>query len=486
MTTPTFPSLLALGPVLIVGLGETGVAAARWCLRHGVPLRIADTRTQPPGLAALGQTGSCTVQWRMGADALHPDALAGMRSLVISPGLSPLAPEVARLLAGARAAGIAVLGEMELFALALRDLAAQGYRPRVLGVTGTNGKTTVTAMARDLLRAAGWTVRAAGNISPAALAALAEALDADALPQAWVLELSSFQLETTHSLALDAAAILNLSQDHLDWHGSYAAYVAAKARVLAQTRVAVVNRDDAGVMALPGLAGVAQCVSFGSDAPSRAGDLGLQSHGDQVWLCIAGAAQDCAAVLPADALRVRGRHNALNALAALALVRALEPALGPALHALRDYAGEPHRMAFVRSVAGVDFINDSKGTNVGATVAALAGGDGPLVLIAGGLAKGQDFAPLADAVARRRCPVVLLGCDASVLQAALAPTGVPLVRVDSLDAAVQQAFALARPGTSVLLSPACASMDMFANYGARGRCFAAAVRDLALEQGEVA
>ena len=507
MKSLEFPSLRQAGVTLVLGLGETGLAAARWCLRHGVAPRLADTREAPAGLSALKAESPAALDARVGPAALDPDTLRDVSRIVISPGLCPTEAPLAGFLARARANGVEVIGEIELFARALADLAEHGYRPKVLAVTGTNGKTTVTAMARRLAEAGGLSAVAAGNISPPALAALSAALDADALPDVWVLELSSFQMESTFSLEPDAAVVLNLSQDHLDWHGSMQAYAAAKARLLRAAAVAVVNRDDPLVRGMAGDLGELRVRSFGRDLPEYEGDLGLEdSHGIE-WLAavplgepepVSGAGRRkhrppqergrgrAQRLMPAEALPLRGRHNALNALAAMALAQTLGTGLAPMLHALRDYAGEPHRCEFVRTIAGVDFVNDSKGTNVGATVAALEGMGRPVVLIAGGLGKGQDFAPLADAIRRHAQAVVLMGRDAPLIRAALKEGGPVLIDAESMDGAVRAAMSQAREGGVVLLSPACASMDMFPNYVERGRRFAAAVDELALDSGEVA
>jgi len=500
--------------VLILGLGETGAAAARWCARQGAALRVADTRAEPAGLDALRAALACAqVQYRLGADPLPADLLEGVSQVVVSPGLALDQPPAGALVAAARERGIEVVGEIELFARALAQLSAErGYAPSVLAVTGTNGKTTVTALTRHLVQACGLAVRSAGNIGPAALAALIEALEQDALPQVWVLELSSFQLATTASLSLDAAAVLNLSQDHLDWHGDMAAYAAAKARILEHARVRVLNRDDPQVAGMVATLADRSVRSFGREAPARVGDMGLDHSHGVAWLASgeptdfdepapaapprrrkdkdapapARAEARMVRMMPVDALRIRGLHNALNAQAALLLARSLELPWGALLRAVREYEGEPHRMEFVRAVAGVDFIDDSKGTNVGATAAGLEGLGRKAVLIAGGLGKGQDFGPLVGPVASHARAVVLIGQDGELIGRALAPAGVPSVAAASLEEAVRQAHALAQPGDAVLLSPACASMDMFRNYVHRGQAFAAAVQELALERGEVA
>ncbi|MER1968862.1 UDP-N-acetylmuramoyl-L-alanine--D-glutamate ligase [Castellaniella sp. GW247-6E4] len=508
MNAYAFPSVRRDGLTLILGLGETGLAAALWCAAHGARLRVLDTREQPGGLEGL-RARVADADLRLGADALVPEALEDVHTLVLSPGLNPRQQPVAALLAAARARGIEVLGEIELFARAFADLRGQGYAPAMVAVTGTNGKTTVTALVRCLAEAAGRKVRAAGNISPSALASLRQALDEDDLPQVWVLELSSFQLEATETLALDAAVVLNVTQDHLDWHGSMEAYTRAKARVLAMARVAIVNRDDPLVSTMVPALDEARVRSFGADAPKLAGDLGIEVRDGMAWLAHArdvepeeraaaprrARAPEAAprrragrsdALMPVEALRIRGMHNALNGLAALALGHEIGLGWAPMLHALQAYRGEAHRTEFVRRIADVDFIDDSKGTNVGATLAALRGLGQPVVLIAGGLGKGQDFAPLVPVVRAHARAVMLIGRDGPAIGEALASTGVPLVPCASLEQAVAQGLAHALPGDAVLLSPACASMDMFRNYAHRSACFVEAVRELAAESGEVA
>lgn len=509
MSDFSFSSIRTDARTLILGLGQTGVAAARWCARHGAPLRVLDTRKQPGGLEELQRNlQDADVEYFLGSEYFGPEALRDVCCIVISPGLSPSQEPVAALIELAAQGGIEVIGEIELFARALKDLAQQDYTPKLLAVTGTNGKTTVVSMARHMAIASGFTARAAGNIGPAALAALLDACDRQELPDVWVLELSSFQLESTLSLKPDAAVVLNLSQDHLDWHGSMEAYAAAKARLLGMASVAIVNRDDPGVLAMVEDLQMPKVRSFGSGTPKWDGDLGLDGSEGLDWLAHSEADEpdtptpggrrkkDAAPprraegrlgrLMPVDALRVRGLHNALNAMAALCLMRSLGAGWAGLLHALRDYAGEPNRVEFVRSIGAVDFINDSKGTNIGATLAALQGLGQPVVLIAGGLGKGQDFSPLAAAAKEYARAVVLIGQDADEIAQALRDTQVPMQRAASMDDAVAQGFALAKPGDAVLLSPACASLDMFRDYVHRGQAFVDAVQSLALDNGEVA
>ncbi len=519
--------------VLVLGLGDSGLAMARWCARFGAQVRVWDSRWDgaagPPQAAALAQHVP-TAQRVDGA--LTPDALTGVQRILKSPGLAPGDARIAPLLEQARAAGIAVQGELDLFNEALSDLrAAHGYAPKIVAITGTNGKTTTTAMTGMLIARAGKRVAVAGNIGPTLLDTLlgvlppspepaSDAGGVAALPEVWVLELSSFQLDGVTGFEPDAAALLNLTQDHLDWHGDMERYAAAKARIFGARTVRVLNRDDARVarfapeVAPPMAArrGAAKTraaapptvVWFGVDAPRRAGDFGLVVDNGMAWLARAapgdepprrGAAADAEEMhvqnlMPADALRVRGRHNAANALAALALAHAIGCALAPMLHGLRDYAGEPHRVQHLGQAGGVDFFDDSKGTNVGATVAALNGlgadkAPAKLLVILGGDGKGQDFAPLREPVQRHARAVATLGRDAALIEAALAGLDVTCVRHATLEGATRWCFEQAQRGDAVLLSPACASLDMFRNYGHRAEVFAQAVQDLLSESGAV-
>ncbi|KER66251.1 UDP-N-acetylmuramoyl-L-alanine--D-glutamate ligase [Burkholderia sp. Ac-20349] len=492
--------------VLVLGLGESGLAIARWCARHGCRLRIADTREAPPNLAALQAEG---IDAEFVGGAFTPALLDGGVELVgLSPGLSPLEPALAALVAAANEQGVAVWGELEFFAQALRALGTSGYQPKVLAITGTNGKTTTTSLTGLLCQRSGKKVAVAGNISPAMLDRLAGAIDETALPDVWVLELSSFQLETARTFAPDAAAILNITQDHLDWHGSFDAYAQAKGRIFGATTTRVLNRDDAAVMKFAPAAGAADAprtVTFGLNEPVQDGDYGLSRDNGIAWLVEAvdrDAPDEVATttrrrkrdaahtpdiaqkrLMPADALRIRGLHNAANALAAFALARAIDLPAAPLLHALREYRGEAHRVEVIATIDDVDYVDDSKGTNVGATVAALDGLAQKIVLIAGGDGKGQDFAPLVAPVARWCRAVMLIGRDAPAIRDTLAETGVPLADHATLEGAVHAAADLAEPGDAVLLSPACASLDMFRNYAHRADVFRAAVDEIAIDKG---
>jgi UDP-N-acetylmuramoylalanine--D-glutamate ligase len=489
---------------LVLGLGASGLAIARWLARQGWSLRVADTRADPPQLDALRTT---LPQAAFVAGSLTESLLDGVELLALSPGLSPTHSPVAALVKAAKARGVEIVGEIELFARELARLKeAQAYAPRVLGITGTNGKTTTTRLVGLLVERCGRHVAVAGNIAPAALDELAARLDAQDLPDVWVLELSSFQLQTTTSLKCDAAAVLNITQDHLDWHGTMEAYATAKERIFAAETVRVLNRDDPLVAAMAGRK--SKVVTFGADAPTRPDDVGLVREGGMTWMAWAEdtslptrrrkavaeppgtpAEIHVHRLMPADALRIRGRHNTLNALAAVALARAIGLPLAPMLHALREYRGEPHRVELIASTGGIEYYDDSKGTNVGATVAALdgLGAEGRrLVVILGGDGKGQDFTPLAAPVARHARAVVLIGRDAARIREALMPVAgqVPLHDAGTLPEAVRCAADAAQPGDAVVLSPACASLDMFRDYRHRADVFVDAVREIAAEAGQ--
>jgi len=586
--------------VLVLGLGESGLAMARWCAGHGASVRVWDSREAPALTGALAEhvPGAVWIRRALTGDVIET-TLADVKLVLKSPGLSPFDAAVAPLLQRAAAIGLPVQGELDLFARALADLKDErGYAPKVLAITGTNGKTTTTAMTAHLVARTGKRVAVAGNIGPTMLQTLADALalepvrdpieaapihdeptpeaeevalediadlqaldgapandtlvdqpadDTDSaplvelappppaapvfevLPEVWVLELSSFQLDGVSAFEPSAGAILNITQDHLDWHGSMAHYAAAKARVFGRDATLVINRDDALIESLVPAPVVVKAavkgrksttverrvVRFGLTAPQRPGDFGLVDENGMAWLVRARELDETLKrskggkgarlgaelaepeelliqrLMPADALRVRGRHNAANALAALALATAIDCPLAPMLHGLREYAGEPHRVQFIATLDGVDAFDDSKGTNVGATVAALDGlgadkAPAKLVVILGGDGKGQDFAPLVDPVRRHARAVATIGRDAARIEEALIATGVPLQRHDTLQAATRWSFAQAKSGDAVLLSPACASLDMFRNYGHRAEVFVAEVHAIVADHGGVA
>ncbi|WP_428309875.1 UDP-N-acetylmuramoyl-L-alanine--D-glutamate ligase [Hydrocarboniphaga sp.] len=429
--------------LLIVGLGASGVSTLRYLSRAGAQLVVTDSRLNPPGIDTLRSDFSA-VEFHLGAfDAPRP--LTQFREAIVSPGVSLEEPFVRELIA----AGVAVIGDIELF--------ARAANAPVIGITGSNGKSTVTTLVGQMANAAGLRVRVGGNLGTPALDLLAD----DA--QLYVLELSSFQLETTHHLKLRAATNLNLSQDHLDRHGSMEHYAAVKARIFAHAEIAVVNCEDALVMRHA----PAGALSFALDASADyALDAGQQlMHKGQ-------------ALIAFSELKIQGLHNAANALAALALADAAGIPRDASLQALSEFRGLPHRCAYVAKIDGVTYLDDSKGTNVGATLAALQGLDGPIVWLGGGQGKGQDFAPLASLLADKGRAAILFGADAALIERAIYGA-LPVYREADLAASVRRAHQLAQRGDRVLLSPACASLDQFKNYVERGQRFAQAVGALA-------
>jgi len=468
MTTPHASRLtphLEGRKALVVGLGDTGAACVRWLLEHDAQVRGTDTRVEPPHAQHLREAFP-EVRLTLGGFATADFEWADL--IVASPGVALATPE----LQAAIKVGKEVVGDVELFARAIK-----GSSAKVIAITGSNGKSTVTSLVGHLCAAVGLDTVVAGNIGLPVLDALdnRETLGRD--PDVWVLELSSFQLETTSSLHPDAATVLNISQDHMDRYAGLDDYAAAKAGVFAGAGVQVLNRDDPMVMemALPGRAqwtfGIADGVSH------ETGHFGLTRRKDRLWLC-----EGEEALLPVDKLPIAGLHNAANALAALALCRAIGLPYDGLIPALKTFEGLPHRVQRVAEVAGRTFYDDSKGTNVGATAAALLGFTVPVGLIAGGDGKGQDFSPLKEAVKTARA-VVLIGRDGPLLAQAIAGA-CPVYRAESMEEAVNLAFQLSQPGDAVLLSPACASWDMFRNYAHRAEVFIAAVEVLQALGGE--
>jgi UDP-N-acetylmuramoylalanine--D-glutamate ligase len=453
--------------VLVLGLGDTGLSMTRWLARHGARVSVADTRAEPPHARALAAELPGV---SIAAGALRESLFAGTDAIAISPGIDPREP----VIADAIRRGVPVVGDIEIFARALADIAETraAARPKVIAITGSNGKSTVTAMAGEAARAAGNDTVVAGNIGLPVLEALTEIENGLALPDLFVLELSSFQLESTATLNADAATVLNITEDHLDRYDGMHDYASAKARIFEGGGVQVLNRLDPATMqmARPGRVPV----TFGHDAPHGGCEWGIVDS----MLAVGGER-----LMPVRDLPVAGMHNAVNALAALALGHAIGLPVTGMLDGLRRFRGLPHRLEEVAEIGGVIFYDDSKGTNVGATVAALNGMTAPVVLVAGGDGKGQDFAPLAPAVAARARAVVLIGRDADRIAAVLADCGIPLLRAATLEAAIDTAYAASRPGDAVLLSPACASYDMFRSYVHRGQMFVAAVHALAAREG---
>jgi UDP-N-acetylmuramoylalanine--D-glutamate ligase len=447
--------------ILVLGLGETGLSLARYLAAQGARLCVADSRLEPPGIATLRRE---LPQAEVHCGPFDDDLLQGIDRIAISPGVPLAEPFVQRAIAR----GIPVEGDIELLA---QQLATNNYRrnTKVIAITGANGKTTVTSMVGAMCAAAGLDTQVAGNISPAVLDALRARTQQ---PQVWALELSSFQLETTYTLDADAAVVLNVTEDHLDrYAGSMDAYAAAKARIFRGHGVQVVNRDDmrSDSMRHRGR----EQISFGLNPPKRENDWGIARYGETTWLV-----QGVKKIMRADELQVSGLHNVANALAALALCRALDMPLEPLVQALRTFKGLPHRVEKVAEVNGITYYDDSKGTNVGATEAALKGLGKPAIVILGGDGKGQDFSPLKDAVAQHARAAVLIGRDGPLIGQALQGCGKPVLKARDMDEAVMIATANAQPGDAVLMSPACASFDMYKSYLHRAEVFIAAVKKL--------
>ncbi len=446
---------------MVLGLGDTGMSMARWLNRRGAIVSAADTRAEPPHASAFKRE---LPQAKLYCGGFDVDALRNAEVIAISPGIDRRLP----LLKEAEQHGKSIVGDIELFA---NHLAIQSKQPRVIAVTGTNGKSTVVTMAGAICTANGFDTVVAGNIGTPVLDVLTEIEDGRSAPDAYVLELSSFQLESTQSLRADAAAVLNVTEDHLDRYDDMNAYAAAKAKIFSGQGTQVLNREDSrtSAMAIKGRT----VISFGLDAPRYESEWGVASRDGVAHLM-----RGNHALMASHEMPLPGLQNAANALAAGALCHAIDIDDGVIASALRVFKGLPHRVEKIAERAGVDFYDDSKGTNVGATVAALNGFDRPVVLIAGGDGKGQDFSPLREPVRHHARHVVLIGRDREKIAAVLDGGGVTMERADDMHDAVRKAVAAARTGDAVLLSPACASLDMYKNYLERAQVFVAAVGEL--------
>ncbi|SMC58969.1 UDP-N-acetylmuramoylalanine--D-glutamate ligase [Polynucleobacter kasalickyi] len=508
--------------VLVMGLGESGQAMAKWSLSQGAKVVMHDTREESnlsaqvidrvQELLALGVS-----RITFGPQLLAIDC-AEINLIAMSPGISPIDPIMAPFITTAQEQQIAIWGELDFFSHALRSLEMhQQYTPKVIAITGTNGKTTTTALTGVICAKSGKTVGVAGNISPSLLDKLMTCLLQNNLPDIWVLELSSYQLYYSQDFNPHAATILNISEDHLDWHGSMEHYVNAKAKIFGPNTIPVINRDDARVLALIPEADWAKkrIISFGIQQPLEADSFGIKSDmgGAIDWLAWAPPVDEFNGnqtikvrrtkksqaafdeepllikhLIPAEALLIKGRHNASNALAALALANAVGLGIAQLLHGLRDYTGEPHRVQTIAIVGDVEYIDDSKGTNVGAVIAALQGlgmvdakqGLRKILLIAGGDGKGQDFSPLREPILQYVKHLFLIGRDASQIAQLFAGQTLSITMAASLEDAVLQAASTAVAGDRVLLSPACASFDMFKNYQHRAEVFVNAVEELSI------
>lgn len=441
---------------LIVGLGQTGLSVARHLHARGVAFAVVDSRGNPPGKdELLAQFPDAPYHFGAFADAL--ELFAAAATLVVSPGIAVATPEIR----AASERGAEIIGDIELF---VREAKAP-----VIAITGSNGKSSVTTLVDLMAQQAGMKSYAGGNLGYAALDLLEQPT-----PDLYVMELSSFQLETTQSLHAVAAVVLNVSEDHMDRYPSFADYAAAKQVSYQNCGCAVVNRDDPVVMAMLATlldAERSRSVSFGLNIPTD-GQYGIREHAGKRWL-----AKGDTLLLAVDEMKLPGEHNYANALAALALGEAAGIPLEGMLAALREFTGLSHRTQWVRERNGVNWYNDSKGTNVGATLAALAGLPGKTVLIAGGQGKGADFSPLRPVAAEKARALVLIGEDRNKL-AAVVQGYAPYIFAGDMAEAVMTAAGLAQAGDNVLLSPACASFDMFKGYAHRGDVFSEAVRSL--------
>lgn len=488
---------------MILGLGISGLAMARWCAQYGASVIVVDSRTNPPQLNQLKtELPDARFICSQFQSALFEDV--EIDYLLISPGIKPA--DVGELLLYAKDKAIRIGNELTLFNMALIDLRESvAYKPHVLAITGTNGKTTVTSLTGKLVASADMNVAVAGNIGPSLLDTLGEKIKSAELPQAWVLELSSFQLNDVTDFEPTAAVVLNVTQDHLDWHGTMDSYSEAKSHVYGSQAMMVINRDDEVVM---GMLANAQKLNknrkyctFGSDLPSRLGDYGLESVNGVTWLVRAISFDDIVIkkqrsliepkielsmqrFIPTDALQLRGQHNMLNALAALSLVESIGCSISRVLFGLREYKGESHRVESIGILNGVEYFDDSKGTNVGATLAAISGlgSERKIVVILGGDGKGQDFSPLIAVVSKFVRAVVCMGKDKALISDVLKNVDVLKASVDSMALAVSAAKKFSQNGDAVLLSPACASLDMFDNYEHRGQIFQAEVFKLMEKQ----
>lgn len=454
--------------ILIIGLGDTGLSMALYLAHLGAKIRVADTRLEPPMAKQL--------QEKLPDAVLHTGPFRGesfkdVDVIAISPGIDRRTPLIAKAINH----DIPVIGDIELFAQAINK--QNNPKPSIIGITGSNGKSTVTSLVGEMCKQAGKRTIVAGNIGLPILNVLLENESVEERPEVYVLELSSFQLESTSSLYLDAATVLNISEDHMDRYPNIAGYVAAKARIFSHAKTKLVNRDDAHTLALA--KNDKSQRSFGLSNPSNNADYGLIEQNGKKFL-----AAGKQSIIAIDELPLAGLHNAANVMAALALTRAIDLPIEPLLDAVRNFKGLPHRVEKVAEIDGVTYYDDSKGTNVGATLAALSGLGSPVVLIAGGDGKGQDFSPLKDAIGKQARAVVLIGQDAPLIDSAICASQVPIEHAPSLEDAVRRSSEIAQAGDAVLLSPACASFDMFRNYVHRAEVFIASVQALQNKKGQ--
>ncbi|UOF93554.1 MAG: UDP-N-acetylmuramoyl-L-alanine--D-glutamate ligase [Bordetella sp.] len=468
--------------ILIFGLGETGISVALWYARRNFRLRIADTRYHLEHLnkSFAENLKNVEVEYLLGESIYNTKLLDGVSKLVISPFFSPKR-SARKIIGEASLLHIEIISEIEIFSRALIELKIKkNYDPVILAITGTNGKTTVTSLTGKLVAASGLSVIIAGNIGPSALWALMKAMDRNELPKVWVLELSSFQLYDLKSLMPTAAILLNLSEDHLDWHGSMDEYCECKIRLLKMAKIAFINRDDPIISSMVYKTGKTEIKSFGTNLPNLVGDMGIKLGKNGLsWLSICDFKKNkklkkntiVNQLVPLKSLKIQGMHNALNALAALQLTEILNRFRKSRIKSLIQYSGEPHRLNFICTHEGIDYVNDSKSTNIASTIAALKSIQKKVILILGGLSKGQDFSLLIDIVKYHAKGIILIGKDSQSIENSLRRSGILCIKSSDLSQAVKASNNIAMPGNTILLSPACSSKDMFQSYSHRGQIF---------------
>jgi UDP-N-acetylmuramoylalanine--D-glutamate ligase len=462
--------LLSDKNILVLGCGESGIAMANWCLEQNCKVSIADTRENPPMLAQLEEG----IKFYHGINTKLIDEI-NPNIILLSPGLSPYYSPIKEIY---KYKNIPTYGELWLFNQALEQLATkQNYHPKIIAITGTNGKTTTTKLTAHLCNYAGKTAEVAGNVSPSMLCALSNHLKNETLPQVWVLELSSFQLHDVNGFVPHASTILNISLDHLDWHSDMHNYIVSKFNIAGKNEnyatKLILNRDDEILQKYIDLLNLDKnnLLSFGIDMPSNH-DFGLAKQNDGYWLY-----HEQKNLMPINALKIRGLHNAQNAMAALALCDAIDIKIADVIGGLRTYQGEPHRVELIDIINDIEIYDDSKGTNVGATVAAINGLEKKIILIAGGDGKGQDFSDLEKPFKQFVQSVHLIGKDKLEIAKICDKANVSYTIYDSLEEATFNACNIAKSGEAVLLSPACASWDMFNNYAHRADVFCQSVAE---------
>ncbi|AFZ83877.1 UDP-N-acetylmuramoylalanine--D-glutamate ligase [Candidatus Kinetoplastibacterium blastocrithidii TCC012E] len=479
--------------VLVIGLGESGCYSAIWYHRHGARLRIVDTKINPVGLCKLKHlVNDSLIEYNLGyAGNFKVDLLEGVSLVILSPGLSPNSIVVKDIIDKAKSINIEIIGEIEVFARAIEYMRYSiGYNPKIIAITGTNGKTTVTCLTYKILNDCGISVQIAGNIGPASIRVLMDVIDSASLPKVWVLELSSFQINSMYSLHPEISVLLNLTEDHIDWHGSKENYWESKNKLLRLSKTALINRSDHLVLRMSFELKNKIINSFGIDEPTKIGDVGVSLKGDQKWLVYSYRndlflndtdrlnQNNFEYLLPTSSLKIKGMHNILNVLASIKLCKYVGLKTAEILPALFNYEGEPHRIQWICMVNDVNYIDDSKSTNVASTLAALQSMDSKSILILGGMGKNQDFLPLIPDLIRYTRAVVLIGTTSSEIASILDKTSLPYRFAHDMKEAVEISSELANSGDTVLLSPACSSFDMFNGYAHRGKIFVDCVKSL--------